>query len=173
MQPSRTIYKRHDRARDEVRRLIAAVLGSELLSPSNEVWLVSPWIRNVAILDNRAGDFSALQPSWGRREIGLLECLAAILAAGGALHVKTGDDPPSRDLLDQLARTARDLDLSDRLSTRSAPLLHTKGLLTDRCAIRGSMNFTNKGVELNEEAVSYDTDRRSLAEMRIALADQW
>jgi hypothetical protein len=42
-----------------------------------------------------------------------------------------------------------------------------------RCAIRGSMNFTVRGVELNEEAVSYETDPAALAEMRIAVADQW
>lgn len=170
---SRTIYKRHDRAREEVRRLLTAVFAGEFIEPSNEVWLVSPWIRNVTILDNRAGDFAAVQPAWGQRDVGLVDCLSTVLARGAELRVKTSNDPASQSILRELERRARDLDASDRLWTRAAPLLHTKGLLTSRCAIRGSMNFTVRGVELTEEAISYDVDPVALAEMRIALADQW
>jgi hypothetical protein len=32
--------------------------------------LVSPWVSNVAILDNRAAGFSAVNPEWGAREMG-------------------------------------------------------------------------------------------------------
>lgn len=169
----RTIYKRHDRAREEVRRLLAAIFVGELLAPSEELWLVSPWIRDVGVLDNQAGDFAALDPIWGQREIRLLDCLANVLARGGSVRLKTGEDPPSRNLMTLLERRARDLGASDRLHTRVSALLHTKGLLTDRCLIRGSMNFTLRGVELNEEAVTYDLDPSAIAEMRIAFHEQW
>jgi phosphatidylserine/phosphatidylglycerophosphate/cardiolipin synthase-like enzyme len=171
--PPRTIYKRYDRAREEVRRLLAAVFAAELIAPSPEIWLVSPWIRDVAILDNRAAAFSAVQPAWGQRDIRLLDCLATALSRGAAVHVKTSEDPASRGLLDLLERRARDLDASDRLRTKTSGTLHTKGLLTSRCLIRGSMNFTVRGVELNEEAITYDLDPTARAEMRIAFADQW
>lgn len=169
----RTIYKRHDRAREEVRRLLTAVFASELIDPSPEVWLVSPWIRDVRVLDNRAGDFAAIQPGWGQREIGLLDTLIEVLARGADVHVKTSEDPASNSVLKELERRARDLGATDRLRTRASSLLHTKGLLTSRCAIRGSMNFTVRGVELNEEAISYEVGPIALAEMRIAFADQW
>jgi len=169
----RTIYKRHDRAREEVQRLLTAVFAAELLQPSDEIWLVSPWIRDVVVLDNRGGDFTALQPAWAQREIRLLDCLAAMLECGTAVRIKTSDDPASRALLDVLARRARDVGESELLQTRTSKLLHTKGLLTSRCLIRGSMNFTFRGVELNEEAVTYDVDPAALADMRIAFADEW
>jgi phosphatidylserine/phosphatidylglycerophosphate/cardiolipin synthase-like enzyme len=169
----RTIYKRYDRAREEVHRLLTAVFAAELLKPSAELWLVSPWIRDVAVLDNRAGDFAAIQPAWAQREIRLLDCLEALLARGASVHVKTSDDLASRGLLDILERRARDIGATEQLHTRTNSLLHTKGLLTSRCLIRGSMNFTFRGVELNEEAVTYDVDPAAIAEMRIAFADQW
>ncbi len=170
---TRTIFKRHDRAREEVRRLLAAVFVGELSEPSGELWLVSPWIRDVLVLDNQAGDFSALNPEWGQRGIRLLDCLSGLLARGSSIYVKTSDDAPSRSLLDALERRARDLSASNRLHTRTSRLLHTKGLLTSRCLIRGSMNFTARGIELNEEAVTYDLDAQAIAEMRIALYEQW
>lgn len=171
--PPRTIYKRHDRAREEVRRLLAAIFVAELFEPSDELWLVSPWIRDVSVLNNQAGDFAALQPSWGQREIRLLDCLTTVLARGGSIRLKTSDDPPSRGLMTTLERRARDFRASDRLHTRVSSLLHTKGLLTTRCLIRGSMNFTVRGVELNEEAITYDLDPGAIAEMRIAFHEQW
>lgn len=170
---ARTIYKRHDRAREEVHRLLAAIFAGEMLSPSQELWLISPWIRNITVLDNRAGDFDALQPSWGRREIRLFDCLREALERGTTVRVKTTSDPTSVDLLAGLRRRVDDFGLGDRLDTKQGALLHTKGLLTSRCLLRGSMNFTFRGVELNEEAVTYDTDPTEIAEMRISVDDQW
>jgi phosphatidylserine/phosphatidylglycerophosphate/cardiolipin synthase-like enzyme len=170
---ARTIYKRYDRAREEVNRLLTTIFAGEMLAPSKELWLVSPWIRDIAVLDNRAGDFNALQASWGRREIRLFECLGELLERGSVVRIKTSDDPTSIDLLAGLQREADAAGYGDRLATKSASLLHTKGLLTSRCLIRGSMNFTFRGVELNEEAVTYDTDPAEIAEMRISVAEQW
>ena len=170
---SRTIYKRYDRAREEVQRLLSGLFAAELLEPSPDLWLVSPWIRDVPVLDNRTSDFSAVQPAWGQREIRLTDCLALLLERGSVLHLKTSDDDASRDILQILRRRARDLGAEDRLFLRTSGALHTKGLLTSRALIRGSMNFTFRGVEFNEEAVTYDIDPSALAEMRIAFADQW
>jgi phosphatidylserine/phosphatidylglycerophosphate/cardiolipin synthase-like enzyme len=170
---SRTIYKRHDRAREEVRRLLAAIFSAELTQPSSEVWLVSPWIRNVVVLDNQGGDFAALDVTWGQREIRLFDCLASLVARGGRVRLKTSRDRASQDLVAALTRRARDLEVADHLQVSVSDRLHTKGLLTDRCLIRGSMNFTLRGVEFNEEAVTYDIDPASIAEMRISLDEQW
>jgi hypothetical protein len=170
---SRTIYKRHDRARDEVRRLLASMLAAELLAPSSEIWIVSPWISNVTILDNRTGDFTALEPAWSKREVRLLDCLGSMLSRGTTLWVKTGGDPRNRPFLAELQRRARDSDSESRLKLRQSGVLHTKGILTGRCLLRGSMNLTIRGVEFNEEAVTYDTDIAELAAMAIAFADQW
>lgn len=173
MNTPRTVFKRHDRAKEEVRRLLVGVFATELLKPSREIWIVSPWISNVTILDNSTGEYSALEPSWTYREIRLLDCLQALLARGTTVRIKTVPDPRNRPLLGDLARRARDVGAEDRLLTRQSAVLHTKGLLTDRCLLRGSMNLTIRGVEFNEEAVTYDVDPRERAAMGISFADQW
>ncbi len=48
-----------------------------------------------------------------------------------------------------------------------ADALHTKGLLTDRALLSGSMNFTYGGFELNDEVISFDVDLQQIAEARI------
>jgi phosphatidylserine/phosphatidylglycerophosphate/cardiolipin synthase-like enzyme len=169
----RTIYKRYDRAREEVHRLLTAIFAAELLEPSREVWLVSPWIRDVPVLDNRTADFSAIQPAWAQREIRLMDCLSMLLERGTDVWVKTSEDDSSQELVQMLRRRARDHGAQERLHTRTSATLHTKGLLTSRALIRGSMNFTFRGVEFNEEAVTYDVAPAALAEMRIAFAELW
>ena len=173
MSSSRTIYKRHDRARDEVRRLLAGMLVAELLAPSNELWIISPWISNVSILDNRTGDYTALEPGWGRREIRLLDCLGAVLERGAVLWLKTGHDQRNAPFLADLERRARDGRATERLHLKQSGVLHTKGILTGRALLRGSMNITLRGVEFNEEAVTYDLDGEERAAMAIAFSDQW
>jgi hypothetical protein len=173
MNTSRTVFKRHDRAKEEVRRLLVGLFATELLAPSREVWIVSPWISNVTIFDNSTGEYTALEPSWTRREIRLLDCLQALLAGGTTVWLKTGTDTRNRPLLAEMDRRARDVGAQGRLHTRQSAVLHTKGLLTDRCLLRGSMNLTIRGVEFNEEAVTYDVDPEERAAMAISFADQW
>lgn len=110
---------------------------------------------------------------WGLREIRLLDCLMTLLQRGTTVRLKTGTEDASVGVVRELERRANDIDSSEQLITKSSALLHTKGLLTSRCLIRGSMNFTLKGIYLNEEAVTYDVDKSAIAEMRIALDDQW
>jgi phosphatidylserine/phosphatidylglycerophosphate/cardiolipin synthase-like enzyme len=45
--------------------------------------------------------------------------------------------------------------------------LHTKGVLTKRGLLIGSMNLTYNGLELNDEVVVFDTTLKSLAEARL------
>src|SRR4051812_6974886 len=106
----RTIYKRHDRAREEVGQLLGAVFAGELLSHSDELWIVSPWIRDLTVLDNRAGDFSAVQPLWGLREIRLLDCLVTLLQRGATVRLKTGTEDTSVSVMRELERRANDID---------------------------------------------------------------
>src|SRR5437660_679004 len=68
---TRVIHKASWRSRDEARELLGLLLAAEVVSPSRELWVVSPWISNVAVLDNRAADFSGLEPAWPRTWIRL------------------------------------------------------------------------------------------------------
>jgi phosphatidylserine/phosphatidylglycerophosphate/cardiolipin synthase-like enzyme len=60
-----------------------------------------------------------------------------------------------------------------RWSDKNAQL-HTKGVLTDRVLVDGSMNLTESGVALNDEAVtvSFEPDHVATARMHFELYGQ-
>lgn len=166
---TRRIFKSAITSQNLIRELLQQMLLSELLSPGVErAWLVSPWISNVILLDNRAAGFSALNPDWGEREIRLVEILVYLMTRGTSLGIATSFDSHNEPLLSALEIAAQEAGVADRLSIIRRRLLHTKGLLFSRGLLTGSMNLTYNGLELNDEHVIYDTTRQTIAQARIA-----
>ena len=54
MIPGREIVRRSRYARNEVRELLQSIFVSELLRPSKEIWLVSPWLSDIEVVDDTA-----------------------------------------------------------------------------------------------------------------------
>ena len=54
---NRVIYKARDQANQEVIRMLEALFVTELSSPSHCLWVVSPWISDVPLIDNATGDY--------------------------------------------------------------------------------------------------------------------
>lgn len=167
MNTSRKIFKSATAAQSAVRDVLTAVLTQELLLPSRDVFIVAPWISNVVVFDNRVGQYASLNPEWARREIRLIEVLAALCASGGRLHVHTRPDSHNQPFLLRLQEALADTGVSDRWSRRQHERLHTKGLLTDRVLIDGSMNITESGVAFNDEAVTVSFDAHAIASARV------
>lgn len=149
--------------------MISAALLAELLCASDELWLVSPWITDVQVLDNSHGAYDALfggVPPHGCR---LSEALARIAAAGAKLHVITRPDPHNDDFLRRLlAATAqnsvqvvRDVDI------------HEKTLCGEDWILSGSMNFTVRGMSKNDESVTYKVGGPDAAQARLDLSQRW
>ena len=85
-----------------------------------------------------------------------------------ALGVATSLDDHNVGFLDVLREAVAEIGLSDKLSVIRRENLHTKGILLRRGLLTGSMNITYRGLELNDEAVIYDTSPQSLAQARIS-----
>jgi hypothetical protein len=166
---TRRIFKSAITSQNLIRELLQQMILSELLAPGGDrAWLVSPWISNVVLLDNRAAGFSALNPDWGEREIRLIEILVYLMARGTPLGIATSFDGHNDPLLTALEVAAQDAGVGDKLVIVRRALLHTKGLLLSRGLLTGSMNLTFRGLELNDEHVIYDTTRQPIAQARIA-----
>jgi phosphatidylserine/phosphatidylglycerophosphate/cardiolipin synthase-like enzyme len=166
---SRRIFKSAVTSQSLIRELLQLILLGELMAPSGlRVWLVSPWISNVDILDNRAGGFNAVNPEWGARQIRLVEVAVELMVRGCPLGVATSLDGHNVAFVDSLAAAAAEIGLVDKLSIVRRENLHTKGILLQRGLLTGSMNITYRGLELNDEAVIYDTSLQSLAQARIS-----
>jgi phosphatidylserine/phosphatidylglycerophosphate/cardiolipin synthase-like enzyme len=166
---SRRIFKSAVTSQNLIRELLQLMLLGELMAPGGErIWFVSPWISNVAILDNRAAGFSAVNPGWGAREIRLVEVAVELMARGCPLGVATSLDEHNAAFLNALVEGTEEEGLAEKLTIVRRENLHTKGILLRRGLLTGSMNITYRGLELNDEAVIYDTDAQSLAQARIS-----
>ena len=87
--PTRHIHKSAWRCQDEVRELLQAIFAAEMLAPSQCLWLVSPWISDIPVIDNRAGAFDALDSSWVPRALRLGEVITRSLQIGTTVVVAT------------------------------------------------------------------------------------
>jgi hypothetical protein len=147
---------------------------AELLEPSAPIWIVTPWISDVSILDNRSGLFTGLLPDLPRRPIRLSEVLVNLLQRGGAVIIACRPDEHNRSFVEQLQhRTSADVGGHGRLSCRYASELHEKGILSGKVLVAGSMNLTYNGIRRLEESITITDDVDTVTRTRHAYEDRW
>jgi len=168
---ARLIVKTLHGSRDEVRDLLESLFAAELLAPGEQIWLVSPWVTDLPLLDNRAGAYAGLEPSWPKRFLTLAELLAFALKTAPLCRVRvvTRPDVHNQRFCRRL-RTLAELDATHgRLGVEDdRGTLHIKGLAGTHFALKGSMNFTYNGVEVLEEAVELETDLSRVASLLLS-----
>lgn len=148
-------------------RQLCEVLGGQLagliLQPE-PLWLVSPWLSDFPLLDNRAGQWSTLEPSWEQRQITFTEVLAQAVNSGCMLRLVTRDDGRSQPFIERLqGRLHPDVDF--RLLTSEQ--VHTKGFLSSKFFLKGSMNFTFSGTNHNDEHLTLTSDTAVISDAMI------
>lgn len=165
---SRRIFKSALTSQNLIRELLQLMFLGGLVAPDGDrAWLVSPWISNVMIFDNRAGGFKALNPDWATREIRLIEVAVDLMARGCPLGVATNFDAHNDTFIAAVGDAASEAGVQDKLTVIRRQHLHTKGVLMKRGLLTGSMNMTYNGLELNDEMVVYDTTPKTMAEARL------
>jgi phosphatidylserine/phosphatidylglycerophosphate/cardiolipin synthase-like enzyme len=166
---ARQIFEGRGKAEREAEALLQSVLLAELVSPSEIVWLISPWVTDVTILDNRTGAYAGVEPTWSRRGITLVEALSALLRRGTKIVVATRPDAHNDRFVERMNAAAHATGNSERLLVHQddRERLHEKGLVGDDYYVSGSMNFTESGIRLHDEAVKIDTDPATVAQARV------
>lgn len=170
---TRLVHKTNWQCRADARELLQGIFASELLLPSRCLWIVSPWVSDVPVLDNAASTFRPAETAWGQRSIRLAELLLELARLGTTAVVATRPDPHNRLFLDQANQLFTDAGLVDRLVVRFSQDLHEKGIAGDGFYLGGSMNLTNNGVEVLEEALYYSTNAETVALVRLRYRDRW
>jgi phosphatidylserine/phosphatidylglycerophosphate/cardiolipin synthase-like enzyme len=151
--------------------LLQTIFVAELINPSQCLWLVSPWISDIPIIDNTANTFLSLEPSWSRSRIRLSQVLATLAEQGTTIHIATRPDSHNRAFIDQLKTRISNMDVAVRFHVQEE--LHAKGILADGYYLAGSMNFTHNGITVNEEALNYVTDPPVIAEQQVIFQNRW
>jgi phosphatidylserine/phosphatidylglycerophosphate/cardiolipin synthase-like enzyme len=163
----RRIFKTQTTGVVTIQELMQTMFVAEVLQPGEEIWVVSPWISNVVLIDNRSGNFDALNPEWGRREVRLADVLVTLMGRGTKVHIITRNDSSNDSFRTRIADLANEHDLEDSLSVRIYDQLHTKGILLSRGLLMGSMNLTYNGMTINDEWVEFSHDSADLSRTRL------
>lgn len=171
---TRVIRKSRQRASGDAAALLSAVFAAELLAPSRCVWVVSPWISDVDLIDNTASTFDALEP-WGPRRVRLSELLLTLAEAGCAVVVGTTEADSNDAFLARLRTLFSDRRLVDLLTVDldASNELHEKAITTDDAVIVGSMNITRNGIFVREEYLELRTDEEFVARARMDAFDRF
>lgn len=154
----------------DARVLVETVLAAELLAPSDTLWLVSPWISDVPVFDNRGGGFSSVFPDSGERLIRLSEVLTDLALRGGSVIVALRPDDLNTPFLQAIQHLGQQ---SDDVVVQTSNDLHEKTLAGDDFVVSGSMNFTVAGLDHNEEQVRLDLEPEVVAAARRELRARW
>jgi phosphatidylserine/phosphatidylglycerophosphate/cardiolipin synthase-like enzyme len=156
-------------ARNSARELLQLIFVSELLTPSRCLWIVSPWLRDVPVLDNTTGSFLFLCPDFPRSEVRLSRVLRELVERGTTVVIATRADAGNRQVVDGLEGVSR----ADAVIFLERSELHAKGIVGDRYSLIGSMNLTFNGLDRLTEMLVFQNDRGSVEQLRLAFRREY
>jgi hypothetical protein len=156
-------------SRNSVRELLQIVFASELLAPSRCLWVVSPWLRDIPILDNTTGSFLSLCPDFPRSEVRLSLVLRELLRRGSQVVIATRPE----DGNSQVIETLRSMDMDDEVIFHEREELHAKGIVGDHFSLIGSMNLTYNGLDHLTEMLVFETLPSSVEQLRLSFRREY
>jgi phosphatidylserine/phosphatidylglycerophosphate/cardiolipin synthase-like enzyme len=156
-------------SRNAARELLQLIFVAELLAPSRCMWIISPWLRDVPVIDNTTGSFVVLCPEFPRTEIRLSLVLRELLARGSSLVIATRPEPGNRQVIDNLQASGE----TEGLIFQERAELHAKGIVGNRYSLIGSMNLTYNGLERLTEMLVFQTDPGVVEQIRLSFQREY
>ena len=172
---SRQIRRAAGGASQEITDVLQNVFVGELVANSPCVWIISPWLSDIPVIDNSAGGFDTFSSDWGTRPIRLSEVLSRLAQLGTEIVIATRPVDHNDHFLANLFGQCSSYGVNDLVTShrKDEEHLHEKGILTSRLYMAGSMNLTYSGVEVNEEQITVSSDPAVIAQSRLALHRRW
>ncbi|WP_437931109.1 phospholipase D-like domain-containing protein DpdK [Sorangium sp. So ce291] len=171
--PPRQLLQTAAASRNAVRELLQSIFTAELLAPSRCLWIVSPWLRDVPVIDNTTGAFQYLGPDFPFDEVRLSRVLRDLLYRGTEVVIATRPDLGNRQVFEALGHGLGSRSSDRRLTFLERTDLHAKGIVGDRYSLAGSMNLTFNGIENLTEMLVFQTDREQVEELRIMFLGEY
>jgi phosphatidylserine/phosphatidylglycerophosphate/cardiolipin synthase-like enzyme len=166
---SRQIFLHGPYGMRQLQESLGDIMVSLLLGPE-DLWLVSPWVSDFDLLDNRAGQYDSINPAWGPRYVRFSELLAAAIESGSSVKFVTKRDEINRRFF---SRLTEELSTGQAIFKLEVDRLHTKGLLGSSFFLAGSMNFTYSGTHRNDERIQLVIDRKEMSDARIEFESRY
>lgn len=149
----------------ELAHVLSSLLALELVAPSERLFIMSPWMSNTPLLDNRYGQLRGLLPDLPWERMRLAQIIDLLAERGARIYILCRPG-----LSEDFARLVK-TDL--RVSFCFLKSLHEKGLVSDHFYLRGSMNFTYSGININDEHLELTTDKQAIAAAQIEAEARW
>ena len=174
MTDTRRIHSASHYHRREVYELLQSIFLAELLTPSEQLWLVSPWISDFVVFDRTIDASASLIGDGTGSTIRLTDVLVTLAESGSHIELVTKpNETASIKFCNALNhRSARSI-ARDRIAIIHAPQLHTKGLLGNDYLLHGSMNFTFSGIQIKTEHISFERDKGIIGQTRLAFEHEY
>ena len=160
-------------SREELADALQSLFVAELLLPSKPLWIVTPWVSDVPIIDNRAGRFRGLIPGLAHRWIRLGELLEHQIERGGSIVLACRPNDHNETFTGLVSARLRSLGLDPRFLVCNSLELHEKGILAGGILLSGSMNLTYNGIRRLEESIHLTDDTNRVARARVAYKERW
>ena len=152
----------------KVLNILCSIFVLELLSPSEKIYLFSPWITDVKLMNSSFGQFRSILPGFGEQQISLSILLNTLAERGSNIYIHSRPSSESNRytklFLDELVK---------KVNIQLIENLHEKIFLTDTFFFRGSMNFTYSGLYLNDEHVEITSDVQEIAHAKLDAKQRW
>ena len=163
--PNRSIKSKARAGSLQLADCLSSLFALELMRPSSEIYLISPWISNLTLISNRFGQFRTVIGDSGEGDLRLASILKILAERGVRVRVMYRSEHLQTEEFLNL--------LSENIERRSIETLHEKGLITQYFYLRGSMNFTYSGVNLNDESVELTTEPQDVALAFLEARQRW
>lgn len=151
--------------------VLQSLFLAELVSPSSELWLLSAWVSDIEVVDNRARAFAGVRPDWPSAKIRLSGVIEALVTRGARVAVVMRDVDHNNQFLrrlEEIQRAAR-----GHLGIARGEAAHEKTIVGDDYVFGGSMNLTHYGLTSNDEHMLLRVDSAAAARRRLALHQRW
>ncbi|AGM42931.1 phospholipase D-like domain-containing protein DpdK [Aeromonas dhakensis] len=169
MEEQRQIFLHGPLGQRQLREVLSAQFCGLILYPEI-IWLISPWMSDFDVIDNRGGQWNFLDPSWGARMISFQEVLATAVNNGCPLRIVTRPDNISKVFIERMrARLSPDHDMQYKYHDN----LHAKGMLTANFFLKGSMNYTWSGANLNDEHLLFTINKAAISDALIEFSGNY
>ncbi|NWJ94150.1 MAG: hypothetical protein HXX20_00035 [Chloroflexi bacterium] len=145
-----------------------SLMAIELMHPSLELYLISPWISNMPLIKSQFGQFRAIMGELGKSELRLADVMTILAERGTKVCIMCRPDQSSTD--DFLRRLPSNL---ANIEVRQTGTLHEKGLISQYFYLRGSMNFTYSGISFNDESIELTTEPELVGNALIEARLRW
>jgi hypothetical protein len=163
--PNRMIKSSARKSSMQLVDCLSSIFAIELAVPGRYLYLFSPWLSDVALIDNRFGQIRALMPNLGERQLRFSLLLNTIASYGTLIYIVCRPNHERTEAF--LTR------LSPSIRVKQVETLHEKGLVGENFYLRGSMNFTYSGIHINDEHVELTTEPDQVARALLEAQQRW